>query len=287
MAGPELIIYQDPEELAAGAAERILRSAAESIAARGRFTLCLTGGSTPRKTYALLAEQHGSAAGTRHISPDTELPAEGEEYDLWPRTFLFFGDERFVPADDDRSNEKMFRESLLENAPIAADHVFAIPTYLPTPQQAAEAYAQTLKTFFGGVAWPEFDLVLLGLGEDGHTASLFPGSAALRVTDRWVTSSPPGTLPPPVDRVTLTFPVFNAARQVMFLVSGGTRLRPLPTFIRAGSRSISDRPQVFVQQAGARSGWSIGRPVGPFCRKGRMCYDPVEGPKFFERFGTR
>ena len=94
---------------------------------------------------------------------------------------------------------------------------------MASPQQAAEEYARTLKTFFGGVAWPEFDLVLLGLGDDGHTASLFPGAAALRVTDRWVTFSPPGVLPPPVDRVTLTFPVFNAARQVMFLVSGANK----------------------------------------------------------------
>ena len=129
-----------------------------------------------------------------------------------------------MPPDDDRSNYKMVRESLLQNAPIAADHVFAIPTHLPSPQQAAEEYARTLKTFFGaGVAWPEFDLVLLGLGDDGHTASLFPGAAALRVTDRWATFSPPGILPPPVDRVTLTFPVFNAARQVMFLVSGADK----------------------------------------------------------------
>lgn len=258
MAGPELIIYQDPEELAAGAAERILRAAAESIAARGRFTLCLTGGSTPRKTYALFAQQHGSAAGTRHVSPDTELPAEGEEYDLWPRTFLFFGDERFVPADDDRSNDKMVRESLLENAPIAANHVFAIPTYLPTPQQAAEAYAQTLKTFFGGVAWPEFDLVLLGLGEDGHTASLFPGSAALRVTDRWVTSSPPGTLPPPVDRVTLTFPVFNAARQVMFLVSGANKAEALAD-VYQGWVSVDQRPAAGIRPASGSTIWLVDR----------------------------
>ena len=113
MAQPELMIYHDPEELAAAAAERISRAAAESIAARGRFTLCLTGGSTPRRTYTLLARQQGPAAVD------------------WSKTFLFFGDERFVPPDDDRSNYKMVRQSLLQNAPIAADHVFAIPTHWP------------------------------------------------------------------------------------------------------------------------------------------------------------
>ncbi len=240
MAQPELMICRDPEELAAAAAERISWTAAESIAARGRFTLCLTGGSTPRRTYTLLARQQGPAAID------------------WSKTFLFFGDERFVPPDDDRSNYKMVRQSLLQNASIAADHVFAIATNSSSPQQAAEEYARTLKTFFGGIGWPEFDLVLLGLGDDGHTASLFPGAAALRVTDRWVTSSPPGVLPPPVDRVTLTFPVFNAARQVMFLVSDENKAQAFAE-VYQGRTSVEQRPAAGIRPANGHTVWLVDR----------------------------
>ncbi len=238
MPRTELVICESPEKLAAGAAERISRAAAESIAARGQFTLCLTGGSTPRKAYTVLARQQGSAAVD------------------WSRTFLFFGDERFVPPNDQRSNYNMARESLLQNARIPADHVFAIPTQVPSPQQAAEEYANTLKTFFGDVAWPEFDLVLLGLGDDGHTASLFPGAAALRVADRWATSSPPGVLPPPVDRVTLTFPWFNAARQVMFLVSGAKKAAALVD-VYEGRVSVEQRPAVGIRPAHGRLVWLV------------------------------
>ncbi len=240
MAQPELMICDDSEELATAAAERISRAAAEGIAARGRFTLCLTGGSTPRRTYTILARQQGPA------SVD------------WSKTFLFFGDERFVPPDDDRSNYKMVRQSLLQNAPVAADHVFAVPTQLSSPQKAAEEYARTLKAFFGGGAWPEFDLVLLGLGDDGHTASLFPGAAALRVTDRWATFSPPGVLPPPVDRVTLTFPVFNAARQVMFLVSGANKTEALAE-VYQGRASVKQRPAAGIRPAKGHTVWLVDR----------------------------
>ena len=137
------------------------------------------------------------------------------------------------------------------------------PRTCPRPQQAAEEYARTLKTFFGaGVAWPEFDLVLLGLGEDGHTASLFPGAAALWVTDRWATSSPPGLLPPFVDRVTLTFPVFNAARQVMFLVSGANKAQAFAD-VYQGRASVSVRPAAGIRPASGHTVWlSIGRPPG-------------------------
>ncbi len=116
-----------------------------------------------------------------------------------------------------------------------------------------------MKTFFGaGVAWPEFDLVLLGLGEDGHTASLFPGAAALWVTDRWATSSPPGLLPPPVDRVTLTFPVFNAARQVMFLVSGANKAQAFAD-VYEGRASVSVRPAAGIRPANGRTVWLVDR----------------------------
>ena len=237
----KLTTYENSEELAAGAAERICRAAAESTAARGRFTLCLSGGSTPRRTYTFLARRQGYAAVD------------------WSKTFLFFGDERFLPPDDERSNYHLVRESLLQNAPIAADHVFAIPTHGSGPQQAADEYSRTLKAFFGGGgAWPEFDLVLLGLGDDGHTASLFPGAAALRATDCWATASPPGVLPPPVDRVTLTFPVFNAARQVMFLVSGANKAQAFAE-VYQGRASVEQRPAAGIRPASGRTVWLVDR----------------------------
>ena len=167
MSEPELVVYENPEALAAGAAERIAHAAAESIASRGRFALCLTGGETPRRVYEIL---------NRWRAPATQGPATqwSAAFD-WSKSYFFFGDERFVPQDDDRSNYKMARDSLLQNAQIAADHVFQMPMLLPSPQQAAEDYERrTLRTFFGDVAWPAFDLVLLGMGEDGHIASLFP-----------------------------------------------------------------------------------------------------------------
>ncbi len=180
--------------------------AQEAVRERGRFTLVLAGGSTPEKTYRLLAE-----------------PAQAAMV-AWPKTFVFFGDERFVPPDDPRSNFGMARSALLAHVPIPAGQVFPVPTDRPTAAEAAAAYTRRLGEVFAAAPRgppPRFDLILLGLGEDGHTASLFPGAAALAVRDTWVTWSPPGTLPPPVDRVTMTYPVLNAARQVLF-----PRVRP-------------------------------------------------------------
>jgi 6-phosphogluconolactonase len=199
MARPELVVCPDADTLAARAAQMIVQSAQEAIAQRGRFTLVLAGGSTPEKTYRL-------------------LPPGPPQLD-WSRTYLFLGDERFVPLDDPRSNFAMIGRSLLNHISVPADHVFPVPTTpeQKTPADAARAYAELLARFFALQVNvqppPHFDLILLGLGDDGHTASLFPGALALKVRDAWVTWSPPGTLPPPVDRVTLTFPALNAARQ--------------------------------------------------------------------------
>jgi 6-phosphogluconolactonase len=239
-AAYELKVYRDADQLALRAAARIALVAAESIRHRGRFTLVLAGGSTPRQAYALLAQ------------------GEGEHNIDWSRTLLCFGDERHVPRDDPRSNYRMAYESLLSLAPIAADQVLAVPTDPPTAEKCAEDYSAALVKFFAlpSGTMPSFDLVLLGLGDDGHTASLFPGSRALAVTDRIATWSPPGRLPPPVDRITLTYPAINAARHVMFLVSGANKAEALRDVV-AGGASKSERPAAGIHPKEGKLTWLV------------------------------
>jgi 6-phosphogluconolactonase len=238
---PEVVILPDADALAAAAAERITAAAAAAIRARGRFTLVLSGGSTPERTYSLLA-----------------APPWSNRID-WPRTCLFFGDERFVSPDDPRSNYAMARRSLLSPLSLAADHVFPILTDKKTPAESAAAYAEVLGRFFNLPASadpPRFDLILLGLGDDGHTASLFPHARALEEKQAWATWSPPGVLPPPVERVTLTFPVLNAARQVMFLVAGVNKAQPVHKVI-GGLASVAEAPAAGVKPERGAVTWLV------------------------------
>jgi 6-phosphogluconolactonase len=133
-----------------------------------------------------------------------------------------------VPHDDPRSNFHLAAQSLLVPAGIDGTHVFPVPTSLATPADCAAGYEATLRSFFsdqGGTAFPRFDLILLGLGDDGHTASLFPGKPSIGERRAWVTWSPPGVLPPPVNRVTFTLPVLNSAREAMFLAGGAGKAK--------------------------------------------------------------
>jgi 6-phosphogluconolactonase len=226
----------------------IAGAASESIVQRGRFTLVLSGGSTPEKTYRLLDDV-----------------ALGTSID-WNRTFLFFGDERFVPRDDANSNFGMARRSLIARAAIPAANVIPMPTDGPDPDEGARAYGAKLAQFFNvpqdSMPPPAFDLVLLGLGDDGHTASLFPGRPALAVEDRWVTATPPGQLPPPVDRITLTFPILNRARQAAFLVAGEKKAEvvreiledhpPVEKYPAAGIRSAEGKVIWLLDEPAAR-----------------------------------
>lgn len=241
-ATTEIRILADADELAEAAASRIERAAAAAIAERGLFTLALAGGSTPEKTYKLLAQ-----------------PERRARID-WARIRLYFGDERFVPHDDPRSNYGMAQRSLIGPASLAPATVFPIPTDLPTAAACAAAYEATLRKEFAprGQAWPVIDLVLLGLGDDGHTASLFPGKPALRETNAWVTSSPPGVLPPPVDRITMTFPVLNAAREVLFLVAGAGKASPIRDVLKEAA-AVEDRPAVGVRPTEGALVWLLDK----------------------------
>jgi 6-phosphogluconolactonase len=196
---PAVEILSDPEALAHRAAELVLHAAQSTI---GRFAMALSGGSTPRRLYELMAR-----APYRSNFP-------------WHRAHMFLGDERFVPHMDERSNYRMAARALFSQVPIAEANVYPVPTSGVSPADAARAYERTLKSFYGAEtldpARPLFDVTLLGLGEDGHTASLFPGTDVLSERKRWVAA----VTEVPEPRITLTYPALEASRQVIFLVAG-------------------------------------------------------------------
>jgi 6-phosphogluconolactonase len=251
MARQVVDILADPDALAARAADLVIQAARDCIAQRGRFTFVLSGGSTPEKTYRLLAE----AAQSSRIA--------------WLHTYLFFGDERFVSSGDPRSNFCMVRQNLLERIPVPPANIFPIPTAAVNAAQAAAAYCQKLADFFspsGSTSPPRFDLIFLGLGRDGHTASLFPLADALEVTEVWATWTPPGTTPPPVDRITLTYPVLNAARQVVFLVAGGDKAMALRDILEGGALR-ADRPAAGVQPLDGALTWLVDKQAACLLRQ--------------------
>ncbi|MDR7416434.1 MAG: 6-phosphogluconolactonase [Armatimonadota bacterium] len=194
----ELRMYPDPQTLSAAAAEELGAFLETTASERGRCIVALAGGRTPRPVYERLAA-------------DPRIP--------WPQVVVFWGDERYVPPDDPRSNARMAYEALLGRVPIPPENVYPMPTRFEQPDEAARAYESVLRAAFCDP--PRFDLVLLGMGADGHVASLFPGSPALLETERWVVAVRV-TADPPV-RLTLTLPVINRARRVDVLVTGAEK----------------------------------------------------------------
>jgi 6-phosphogluconolactonase len=235
-------IFGNHDDLSAHAADFIVRVARDAIRARGRATIALSGGATPQPAYALLAQ----FARARQVD--------------WSRTALFFTDERFVPVNDPDSNFAMVQRTFLAPASVDSARVFPVPTQLVTPSAAATAYEATLADAFDlgdrRDHPPRFDLILLGLGEDGHTASLFPGAASLGVTDRWVVASPPGALPPRVERITMTLPVLNSAREILFLVSGANKAEALRDVLEA-RHSDEPLPAARVDPANGTVTWFV------------------------------
>jgi 6-phosphogluconolactonase len=235
----EIRVLTTPQELFEAAAEEVLRSAKEAVEQRGRFTIALPGGSTPKSLFNLLA------TNARTVMP-------------WDRTFFFWGDERHVPPTDTDSNYRMAEESMLSKIPVAAGNVFRIPAENPDAAAAAEAYEQTLRKFFqlepGGV--PVFDLILLGMGPDGHTASLFPGSAGLQEKSRLVIANWIDKLK--TSRLTLTLPVLNAARCVAFLVSGTDKAAMLKTVLEEDAPA-EQYPSKLIRPSDGKLIWLVDR----------------------------
>lgn len=236
--------FPDLSALSEAAAREIVRIANESFAARGWFSIALSGGNTPKRTHQLLAEQHRG------------------EID-WSQTDILFGDERFVPDTDARSNYRMARETLLEPAGIAPEGVHPVATNVASATDAAAQYEQTLARVLAVSGdWPVIDLLLLGVGPDGHTASLFPGSPVLAEKERWVCAvDAPTTVQPAVPRVTLTLPVINAARNVLFMVAGADK-RPVIGDILDAADSAHRYPAALVANAG-RTIWMIEQSAMP------------------------
>jgi 6-phosphogluconolactonase len=235
----ELRRLTTPQDLFQAAAEEFIRAATDAVTKRGRFTVALSGGSTPRNMYTLIA-----------ANASASLP--------WDRMFFFWGDERHVPPDDADSNYRMANEALLSKAPIPPANVFPVPAENPDAAAAAEAYEQTLRKFFALASgeFPRFDLILLGMGPDGHTASLFPETSALQEKSRLVVANWVEKLK--TSRITLTLPVLNAARCVTFLVSGTEKATVLREVLE-GSAPAEKYPSKLVQPDEGRLIWLVDR----------------------------
>jgi 6-phosphogluconolactonase len=224
----ELRVFGSAEDLAAAAAAEFAARAQAAVSQHGRFTVALCGGSTPNRLYALLAERRRTGKGRPP----------------WGKIHVFWGDERVVPPGHSDSNFHAANEALLAKVPIPQANVHRIRAEARSPAAAAALYEQDLTRFFSlpPGRFPRFDLVLLGLGADGHTASLFPGSEVLLEQTRLVAAP----LVPKLgtQRITLTLPVLNSARAVMFLVSGGEKAEALARALEGGIGSEALPPRL-------------------------------------------
>jgi 6-phosphogluconolactonase len=229
-----LCTFADSGELFTAAAQLIVERAARAVREAGLFTLALSGGATPRELYARLAG--------RAFAPRLD----------WSHVQLYWGDERFVPYSHSQSNYRLARETLLARVPVPDGNVHPMPTDRATPEQGARAYENTLRAMarVQGRSLPALDLVLLGLGADGHTASLFPGGPECAERRRWcvVSEAPEGSAVR--ERITLTLPVLNAARSVLFLVSGVEKRAILTKVLRPAMGQERRFPAQLIRPAG-------------------------------------
>jgi 6-phosphogluconolactonase len=233
----EIRILATPADLFQAAAAEFAKLASDAVQKSGRFTVALSGGSTPRSLYQLLAS-----------GAFPNLP--------WDKTYFFFGDERHVPPDHPDSNYRMADEAMLSKVPIPGANVFRIPAEMKDSDAAASAYEQTLRTFFAlkPDQFPRFDLILLGLGPDGHTASLFPGSSALNENKRLVVANWVEKFK--THRITFTFPVLNHAACVMFLAGGADKAGILREVLE---NPQADLPSQKVHPTDGKLIWMVDR----------------------------
>jgi 6-phosphogluconolactonase len=234
---PDVHVFESPEEVARAAARRIVELAKESIDARGAFSLALSGGSTPRRIYELLAGE------------------EFRERIDWPNVHVFFGDERTVAPDHADSNYRMANETLLSRVPIPAENLHRIEGVGDAAANASD-YESEMRGFFGDAEWPRLDLVMLGMGDDGHTASLFPGTKALEEQRAWVVANWVEKFN--TWRITLSAPALNAARHVLFLVTGAGKAERLREVLQ-GEHDPARLPSQLIQPQDGSLEWYVDR----------------------------
>ena len=240
--------YKNLEAVSRAAAELFVELAVDAVSARGRFAVALSGGETPRRLYNLLAE-----------SPIQEKIE-------WKAVHVFWGDERCVPTSDPRSNARIARLALLDHVPIPAENIHPVPCDR-SPREAAVQYEAEIKAFFGRDV-PAFDLVLLGLGDNAHTASLFPHTPVLDEKDRWVAEV--YISEQDMHRVTLTAPIINQAREVLFLVSGSGKAKALQKVLRGPFRP-NDFPAQLIRTKEEHLLWLVDRDAAD-----KLGFDPKE-----------
>ena len=236
-ARPRVQVFDDAEAVARGAAERFVELGQAAIDARGCFSVGLAGGSTPKRTYELLASE-----------------AYREQLN-WSKVHIFFGDERCVPPDHSESNYRMANEALISRVSIPPPNVHRI-NGLGDAVANASLYEDELRTFFNPASWPRFDLVLLGMGDDGHTASLFPGTKALAERQAWVVANwveKVGAF-----RITLTAPAINHAANIAFLVTGATKAERLLEVLR-GALDPEKLPSQLIQPLDGSLFWLVDK----------------------------
>lgn len=239
---PNVEVCEDRSQLIARALELTLHNIRDAIAQRGRCTIALAGGSTPKPLYEQLATQN--------------LP--------WQDIHIFWGDERYVPIADPQSNAGMATKVWLNHVAIPPGNIHPMPTHAEDPAVSAQSYDRELQTFFGIGAeeFPCLDIVLLGLGPDGHTASLFPHTDALQVCDRTVTVGSKDNQP----RLTLTVPVLNKARCILFLVTGANKQDAL-TQIFAKEADATQFPARLIQPVQGKLLWLLDAEAGDFLQR--------------------
>ena len=237
-------IEKDPAKLSEVAAALFVQSAKEAIDANGKFNVALTGGSSPKGLYQLLA---------------------GEQYKSqveWDKVFVFWGDERWVSLDDEQSNAGMAYETLLNHVPIPASNVFPMWTAGITPEARAEEYTIYLKKVLGEAG--VFDLILLGMGDDGHCASLFPGTEVLKEEKKWVEGY--FLKSKDIHRITLTAPLINKAKKIVFFVFGENKADALFEVLE-GERNPTQYPSQMIQPSEGEVQWLVDETAASKLRK--------------------
>lgn len=230
----EIVVVSDLAQLALEATHRFVQIAKEVIAEKGKFVVALSGGTTP-------------------IAMNKLLSSTFKDQVEWDKVYIFWGDERFVPATDPDSSYLAAHESLLKNVPIPESQIFRFPTELSSPEETVSAYAKTLVDVIGGPV-PEFDLILLGMGPDGHTASLFPGFETVKSQN--LTEAVYDAPKPPPTRLTVTPVVINNADRVMFLVTGADK-SPMVGRVLNASNTVREVPAEYIKPTHGKLIWLV------------------------------